>query len=65
MISSFHLPEGFDYARLHDGLKAAGFVIYAGQGALARSIFRIANMGDVRDDDIERLIGALGRLLGR
>ena len=56
MLSSFHLPEGVSYAELHDLLKEAGFVIYAGQGGLHHSMFRIANMGDIRDEDLERLI---------
>ena len=28
------------YARMHDALKDDGFVIYAGQGTLAKSLFR-------------------------
>jgi 2-aminoethylphosphonate-pyruvate transaminase len=58
MISSFRLPSGVTYAQLHDALREEGFVIYAGQGDLARTIFRIANMGDLRDTDVERLLGA-------
>ena len=58
MISSFRLPNGVSYAQLHDALREEGFVIYAGQGDLARTIFRIANMGDLRDTDVERLLGA-------
>nr|VFK32686.1 MAG: 2-aminoethylphosphonate-pyruvate transaminase [Candidatus Kentron sp. MB]VFK35531.1 MAG: 2-aminoethylphosphonate-pyruvate transaminase [Candidatus Kentron sp. MB]VFK77333.1 MAG: 2-aminoethylphosphonate-pyruvate transaminase [Candidatus Kentron sp. MB] len=55
MISSFHLPHGWNYSALHNVLRKEGFVIYAGQGDLQKSIFRIANMGDIRDDDLERL----------
>nr|VFJ55645.1 MAG: 2-aminoethylphosphonate-pyruvate transaminase [Candidatus Kentron sp. FW] len=57
MISSFHLPDGWDYPSLHHVLREEGFVIYAGQGNLQKSIFRIANMGDIRDDDVDRLLG--------
>jgi 2-aminoethylphosphonate-pyruvate transaminase len=63
MISSFRLPSGWTYGALHDALREAGFVIYAGQGDLAQSIFRLCNMGDVRDEDIERLLETFGRLL--
>ncbi len=63
MISSFLLPEGYSYPRLHDRLREAGFVIYAGQGDLSRTIFRIANMGDIRDEDVDRLLAAFERLL--
>ena len=31
-------------------------MIYAGQGDLGHSTFRLANMGDIKDDDVERLI---------
>lgn len=54
------LPEGLTYKALHDTLKAEGFVIYAGQGSLAASVFRIAHMGDI-DADIERLCALLER----
>ena len=56
VISSFHLPQGMAYQELHDLLKKAGFVIYAGQAGLYHSIFRIANMGAIRDGDLKRLI---------
>ena len=64
MISSFHLPKGWTYERLHDELRAAGFVIYAGQGNLSKSMFRICNMGDIQDEDLDRLLSVLRRLLG-
>jgi 2-aminoethylphosphonate-pyruvate transaminase len=56
VISSFHLPQGMVYQELHDLLKTAGFVIYAGQAGLYHSIFRIANMGAIGDGDLKRLI---------
>ena len=59
MISSFALPAGWNFSALHDRLKQAGFVIYAGQGDLFQSTFRISTMGDIGDDDMERLINVL------
>lgn len=59
VLWSYRLPGGQDYAGLHDALKRRGFVIYAGQGRLAPGIFRIAHMGDIREDDLQRLCGAL------
>lgn len=56
MITSFYLPEGWDYTALHDLLKSEGFIIYAGQGNLQSILFRIANMGDITDEDWQRLI---------
>ena len=62
-ITSLWLPTGQTYARLHDGLKARGFVIYEGQGRLAREIFRVANMGQLGRADFERFLDALGAVL--
>ncbi len=59
VLRAYRLPPGVGYAALHDALKARGFVIYAGQGALAAEIFRISTMGDLHPDDIERLAAAL------
>jgi 2-aminoethylphosphonate-pyruvate transaminase len=63
MLTAYRLPQGMGYERLHDALKEAGFVIYAGQGDLSKTVFRIATMGDVRDDDVGRLLVAFDRLL--
>jgi 2-aminoethylphosphonate-pyruvate transaminase len=62
-ITSVWFPRGRTYQMLHDGLKARGFVIYEGQGRLARDLFRVANMGHLRRDDFDRFVVALGELL--
>ena len=59
VLRSYRLPENLSYAALHDGLKAQGFVIYAGQGELAERIFRLAYMGDIRQSDLDTLCTAL------
>ena len=64
MLTSFHLPAGVEYPPLHDQLKQAGFVIYAGQGHLAGGIFRIATMGDIADADLDRLVAEIGSAVG-
>jgi len=58
-LTALRLPEGVDYADLHARLKSQGFVIYAGQGNLQNKIFRIANMGDLKKEDIETCLQAL------
>jgi len=63
-LTSLWLPAGRTYDALHDGLKARGFVIYEGQGRLAREIFRVANMGQLVRADFERFLGALAEVLG-
>ena len=55
-LTSFRVPPRTTYEALHDHLKAAGFVIYAGQGQFEGEVFRIAVMGDVGPQDIDRLL---------
>jgi 2-aminoethylphosphonate-pyruvate transaminase len=52
------------YEPLHDLLKQEGFVIYAGQAGLYHSIFRIANMGDISDADLARLLDVFRKRFG-
>lgn len=42
VLRAYRLPAGVTYEQLHDGLKARGFVIYAGQGGLSSALFRIS-----------------------
>jgi 2-aminoethylphosphonate-pyruvate transaminase len=65
VITAYRVPEGYDYAGLHDFLKAAGFIIYAGQGQFNGEVFRIAVMGDLDATDIDRLLMACRRFWGR
>jgi len=62
VLRAYQLPRGIDYPKLHDALKADGFVIYAGQGDLARTLFRIATMGEIGPADIARLLRSFQRL---
>ena len=63
VLHAFELPEGRTYQVLHDALKARGFIIYAGQGALSERVFRISAMGDISADDLARLCQALREVL--
>ena len=56
VLRSYHLPAAMSYSKLHDELKAGGFVIYAGQGDLSKMLFRISTMGAVTSADINRLL---------
>jgi 2-aminoethylphosphonate-pyruvate transaminase len=64
-ITAFHLPPGLSYQTLHDRLKERGYVIYAGQGQLESSIFRVANMGALADRDIEGFLDAFQDVLDK
>jgi 2-aminoethylphosphonate-pyruvate transaminase len=59
VLNAYYLPDGIDYQTLHDRLKQAGFVIYAGQGGLAKTLFRISTMGQIDSDDMQRLLTAM------
>jgi 2-aminoethylphosphonate-pyruvate transaminase len=65
VLWSWLLPEGLSYKKVHAELKQAGFVIYAGQGHFSQKIFRLAHMGDIRDDDMDRLEIALRSCFGK
>lgn len=65
VLNGFKLPPGLEYTTLHDRLKEAGFVIYAGQGQFAQSIFRIAVMGEMMADDLRRLVTEVGKIVKR
>ncbi len=58
-LTSLYLPKGLTYTKLHDELKHAGFVIYAGQANLSDEIFRIANMGDIHKEEFEQFLESL------
>ncbi len=62
VLRSYHLPSGLTYAQLHDELKAGGFVIYAGQGDLSKTLFRISTMGNLATGDIDRLLTCFANL---
>lgn len=63
VLRAYQLPANYDYPRLHDALKAEGFVIYAGQGGLSKTLFRISTMGNIASADMDRLLGVFGRLV--
>ena len=62
VLRSYALPAGVTYATLHDDLKAQGFVIYAGQADLSKTLFRVSTMGDLTTADLQRLIGCFAQL---
>ena len=65
VLNAWRLPPALGYQTLHDRLKAAGFVIYAGQGALSAEIFRLSPMGDIQPEELSRLCQVLpGALAG-
>ncbi|MBB5159498.1 pyridoxal-phosphate-dependent aminotransferase family protein [Saccharopolyspora phatthalungensis] len=61
-VTHLHVPDGITYEELHDGLKAAGFVIYGVQKRLG-AVFRVANMGQLDEQHIAEFFAAFDRVL--
>jgi len=58
-VRAVPLPEGVPYPVLHDTLKAAGYVIYAGQGSSATEQFRVCALGAIGIDALRGFIAEL------
>ncbi|KOV24011.1 aminotransferase class V-fold PLP-dependent enzyme [Streptomyces caelestis] len=63
-LTGVALPDGLTYEELHDGLKAEGFVVYSTQENGARE-FRIANMGQLTEEDITGFLAAFDRVVDK
>jgi 2-aminoethylphosphonate-pyruvate transaminase len=62
-VRAVPLPPGVAYPELHDRLKAAGYVIYAGQGSGAADQFRACLLGTVTVDALRPFITELETIL--
>ena len=63
VLNAFYLPKGLSYEKFHDQLKEKGYVIYAGQGNLASTLFRVSTMGAITRDDLERFLTIVESML--
>ena len=63
-LTALWLPQGKSYAQIHDALKKAGYVVYAGQSELKGKILRIAHMGQLLQQDLKAFLKALKDILG-
>lgn len=64
-VRSLPLPDGIDYDRLHDALKAEGYIIYAGLGDAAKTSFRVCALGALTVEALEGFIKVLERTIAR
>lgn len=62
-LTSIALPSGVAPADIRGGIKARGILTAAGLGVYQPTGFRIGHMGDIRMDDVERTLAALGEVL--
>lgn len=63
IITSFYYPNdpSFTFEAFYERLKKQGFVIYPGKISKADT-FRIGNIGEVHEQDMKRLVAAIGRV---
>jgi 2-aminoethylphosphonate-pyruvate transaminase len=62
-VRAYPLPQGISYPELHDRLKAAGYVIYAGQGSGAAGQFRVCVLGEINPAALDGFIRELEAIL--
>jgi len=62
-VRAVPLPPGIEYQALHDRLRAAGYVIYAGQGSAAAEQFRVCALGAITVDALRPFIAELETIL--
>jgi len=62
-LTAIALPDGIAPKPFRDSIKAAGILTAAGLGPFESTGFRIGHMGDIRADDVERTIAAVGQAL--
>jgi 2-aminoethylphosphonate-pyruvate transaminase len=62
-LTAYYLPAGLEYHVLHDRLKEQGYVIYAGQGQLESKIFRVANMGALKEEHLTGFLAAFQQIM--
>jgi 2-aminoethylphosphonate-pyruvate transaminase len=65
VLNAYKLPKNYTYEEFHDRLKSQGYIIYAGQGNLSKSIFRVSTMGAISQADMERFLEVIKKILNR
>ncbi|MDZ8241772.1 MAG: 2-aminoethylphosphonate aminotransferase [Nostoc sp. ChiQUE01a] len=65
VLNAYYLPNNFSYEEFHDQLKAHDYVIYSGQGNLAKSIFRVSTMGAITQADMERFVAVVKQIISK
>jgi 2-aminoethylphosphonate-pyruvate transaminase len=62
IITSIHIPDGINFNEMHDYFYEKGFTIYPGKVADFNT-FRVANIGQIDSDDIEKFLKFLKNYL--
>jgi len=62
-VTAIATPAGIEPSVIRQGLKQRGILTAAGLGRFEKTGFRIGHMGDIRPEDVERTLTALGEVL--
>jgi len=63
ILSTVRIPAGHDYSRLHDLMKARGFILYSDAATIQAGLFRIATLGAITRSDVDAFLVALREVL--
>jgi aspartate aminotransferase-like enzyme len=64
-VSCLKPPEGIEAPAVVQALKEEGFTVGGGYGVWKPTTFRIGHMGEVRMDDLERLLAKIDEIVDR
>ncbi len=64
-VTALRYPEGIEDTAFRKAMQEAGVVVAGGLGELAGQIFRIGHLGNIRDQNVLRIVGAIEQALVR
>jgi 2-aminoethylphosphonate-pyruvate transaminase len=62
-VTAARLPSGWTFPALDRAMRERGIIVYAAQGPLAETCFRVANMGDIKREEVAAFHAALAEAL--
>ena len=64
IITTFYYPGGYNFSfqEMYDYIKERGYILYPGKTTKAET-FRVGNIGEIYQDDIDKVAGLLSDFL--
>lgn len=64
IITTFYYPAGYNFSfqEMYDYIKERGYILYPGKTTKAET-FRVGNIGEIYQDDIDKVAGLLSDFL--
>ena len=62
-ITTIYSPEGIDGSIIYEEMRKRGFELAKGYGRIKKITFRIGNMGDIKDEDIDEMLKNLREVI--